>query len=60
MTNDYCMTLFYVCFPFLFLSVSSFSGSFDYSGKHIIFSSEVTELNGCIHSVSNIVIDGLL
>lgn len=43
-------------YAFLFLSVSSFSGSSDYSGEHIIVSSEVTELSGCIHSVSNIVI----
>lgn len=41
--------------PFLFLSVS-FHGSSDYSGEHIIVSSEATELSGCIHSVSNIVI----
>lgn len=41
--------------PFL-LSVASFSASSDYSSECVITAPEATELSGCIHSVSRIVI----
>lgn len=47
---------FFFSSPLLFLSVASFSASSDYSSEHVITAPEVTELSGCIHSVSSIVI----